>query len=189
MPAPVTKATYADYLAAAEASDVRLELAGTEILAMSGGSSAHARLAARLIRALGNALDGTPCEVYTSDMRVRRLDEPFAAYPDVTVVCGGEQVGDDDPHGLTNPRVVIEVLSPSTEAWDRGGKSAHYRRIPSVQEIVLVHQDKRTVEVHRRNEAGRFELFESPADGRVELVSVGVDLPMHDLYDGIVDVA
>lgn len=180
------KASYADYLAAAAASEGKLELAGGEILAMSGGSLVHARLIARVTTLLSNALAGGPCDVFSSDARVRRLAEDFAAYPDATVVCGGPETHPDDPDGLVNPTLVVEVPSPSTEAWDRGGKFAHYRRIETLREVVFVRQDARQVEVHRRNEAGRFELYEFRDDEVAELASIGASVPLAVLYDGVV---
>jgi len=180
------EATYADYLAAAATSEVKLEFAGGEILAMSVGTLAHATIIANVSAALHGAVHGSGCRVLSSDARVRRDDEDFAAYPDATVVCGPPETHADDPDGLVNPALVVEVLFPSTEAWDRGGTFAHYRRIESLREVVFVRQDARHVEVHRRNEAGRFELFEFRDDEAVELGSVGVSIPMDAVYDGVV---
>ena len=108
---PQLKATYADYLALEAASDEKHEWYGGEIFAMAGGTSEHARLAARVIRAIGNALEDAnkPCSVFSSDLRIRVEEADRTFYPDVSVVCGKRQVSMDDTHAITNPIVLIEV--------------------------------------------------------------------------------
>jgi Uma2 family endonuclease len=108
----------------------------------------------------------------------------MAAYPDLSVVCGRLETDPEDPHAITNPILVVEVLSDSTEARDSGVKAAHYRHIPSLREYVLVSQHARHLEVLRRNEVGRWELFEYESGARVELASVGCDVAVDDVYKG-----
>jgi Uma2 family endonuclease len=177
------KITYAEYLALEEASvDVKHELIAGEVVAMSGGSPEHGALAMAFGALLQNALRGRPCRVFSSDVRVRVAATGLAAYPDVSVVCGKLETDAEDVNALTNPVLLVEVLSDSTEARDRGVKAAHYRHIPSLREYVLVSQREPHVEVHRRNEAGRWELFEYESGGQAELASVGCTIAVDDLY-------
>jgi Uma2 family endonuclease len=177
------KTTYAEYLALeARSVDVKHEFLAGEVFAMSGGTPDHGALAMAFGRLLGQALLGKPCRVYSSDVRVRVLATGMAAYPDLSVVCGNLETDPEDGNAITNPVLLVEVLSDSTEARDRGVKAAHYRHIESLREYVLVSQRERRVEVYRRNEAGRWELFESEAGGRIELASVGCGVAVEDLY-------
>jgi Uma2 family endonuclease len=178
----VAKVTYEEYLALEERSETKHEYVRGEVVAMAGGTPEHAALAAAMIAALSNALRGKPCRVYTSDLRVRVAATDMATYPDVAVVCGRLETAGDDRHASTTPIVLVEVLSPSTEAHDRGAKFAHYRHLPSLREYVLVSQSERRIEVHRRNESGRFELFESTAGSTFELASIGCVIAVDDIY-------
>lgn len=174
--------TYAEYLTAEATSEVRHEFLNGEVWAMAGGTPEHAALAAALIGELGAALRGKPCRVYTSDLRVRIRATGLSTYPDVTVVCGGVETAPEDPDAITNPVAVAEVLSDATEAYDRGAKAAHYRRLPSLQEYILVSQAEPLVEVYRRTEAGRWELLEGRLGDLIELRSLGVQLDVAAVY-------
>jgi Uma2 family endonuclease len=172
--AALARMTYADYLTFEAASDTRHEYLRGEVFAMAGGTITHGARAGAIITALSNALRDRRCRVLTSDVRVRSPVTELATYPDISVVCGQLEVGDDDPHGVLNPRLIVEVLSDSTEAYDRGTKAAHYRRIPSLREYILVAQDEPLIEVYRRNERGNWELFvEARRGDRAELTSCG----------------
>jgi len=181
-PAPSSRMTYAEYLAAEATSGVRHEFLNGEVWAMAGGTPEHAALAAALIGELGAALRGKPCRVYTSDLRVRVLATGLSTYPDVSVVCGSLETVAEDPDAITNPVLLAEVLSDTTEAYDRGAKAAHYRRLPSLQEYVLVSQAEPLVEVYRRTEAGRWELLEGRPGDRIELRSLGISLDVAAIY-------
>lgn len=174
--------THAEYVALEEAATVKHELVDGVMVAMSGGSPQHAALASSFARLLGNALEGRPCRVFSSDLRVHVVATGLVAYPDLSVVCGPLQVDDDDPHAIVNPVLLVEVLSPSTEAWDRGTKAAHYRRIEPLSEYVLVSQDHRRVEVVRRTAVGTWELREFGPGQVVVLASVGAELELDALY-------
>lgn len=174
--------TYAEYLAAEAASEIRHEFLDSEVWAMARGTPEHAALAAALIGALGAALRGKPCRVYTSDLRVRILATGLSTYPDVSVVCGGVETAPDDPDAITNPVVVAEVLSDATQAYDRGAKAAHYRRLASLQEYVLLSQAESLVEVYRRADSGRWELLEGRPGDLVELRSLGIHLDIAAVY-------
>ena len=177
-PAPA-RLSYAEYLAREAQSEVKHDYLDGEVYAMAGGTIAHGALAMAVGAAITAALGGRRCRVLSSDVRVRAPATGFAAYPDVTVVCDRLEVADDDPHAVVNPRVIIEVLSDSTEAYDRGAKAAHYRRIPSLAEYVLVSQREPLIEIYRRNERGNWELFvEARAGERAELISCGAPIAL-----------
>jgi Uma2 family endonuclease len=174
--------SYSEYLAAEKVAERKHEYLRGAVYAMAGGTPEHAALTAAFSIALGGALKGKPCRVYSSDLRVRVSETDLSTYPDLTVVCGKLETAADDPDAAVNPVVLVEVLSDSTEAYDRGEKAAHYRHIPSLKEYVLVSQRARRIEVFRRNAVGRWELFEYGAAERVELESLGCRLSVDDLY-------
>ncbi len=171
--APIARMSHAEYLAFEASSEVRHEYLNGEIFAMSGGSPQHAALAMAIGAALGNALRDRPCRVLSSDARVRAKATGLSTYADVTVVCARMETDPDDPHGITNPVLVVEVLSPTTEAYDRGAKAAHYRRIPSLREYVLMSQDEPLIEVYRRNERGNWELVAEARRGEQATIEAG----------------
>jgi Uma2 family endonuclease len=111
---------------------------------------------------------------------VRATD--FMSYPDLSVVCGRMERDPEDKNAITNPTVIVEVLSDSTERHDRGPKFAHYRRLPSLREYVLVSQYEPRIEVFRRGEDGHWTLFEAEAGGRVQLTSIGCELVVDEIY-------
>jgi len=174
--------TYVEYLAAETRSEVRHEFLNGDVWEMAGGTPEHGALAAAMIGELRAALRGKPCRVFTSDVRVRVVSTGLSTYPDVAVVCGALETAAEDPDAITNPIVLGEVLSDSTEAYDRGAKAAHYRQIPSLQEYVLVSQDEARIEVYRRTAAGRWELREARRDDAVELASLGARLDVSAVY-------
>lgn len=145
------------------------------ILDMAGGSIAHAALCLRMGSLLDQALTDGPCLAFTSDARVQ-LNEWQYYYPDVTVACG------EEPGGmLTNPVVVIEVLSPTTEKRDRSTKFKAYKALPSVQEYVLISSEHQAIEVHRR-EGNFWRQYHYQSGDKVELTSIGVRFPFDALY-------
>jgi Uma2 family endonuclease len=161
----------------------RHEFLDGHVFAMAGGTPEHGALAAAFIRELGIALRGKPCRVFSSDVRVRVTETGLTTYPDASVVCGRLETHAEDKDAIVNPVLLVEVLSDSTEGYDRGAKVAHYRRIPSLREYVLVSQNEPCIEVYRRNEHGRFELFEAGPNQSVELTSVGVRLDSSSIYE------
>ena len=174
--------TYSEYLAAEAVAEVRHEFLNGEVWAMAGGTIEHGALAMALGRELGVALRGKPCRAFSSDVRVRIPETDLATYPDLSVVCGKLETAADDKDAITNPIVLVEVLSDSTEAYDRGAKWAHYRRIASLRDYVLVSQAERLIEVYRRTEGGRFELYEARAGETIELASIGARLDVNAVY-------
>jgi Uma2 family endonuclease len=176
--------TFREYLELEAVSNVRHEYADGTVWAMTGGSPAHAALGAALIAELSNQLASGPCRVYTSDLRIRIQASGRATYPDVTVVCGDLELDPEDPsgHTVTNPTVLFEVLSPSTEDYDRGEKLGQYRLIPSVQAILLLRADRRHVEVWTRD-GGAFTSATVRDDETLHIDALGFSAPLHALYD------
>jgi Uma2 family endonuclease len=174
--------TYEQYLAAEQASALRHEYLCGQVFAMAGGTPEHAALAMAVGVQLGTMLQGKPCRVFGSDLRVRIEGTDLSTYPDVTVVCGRLERSAIDPDAATNPVLIVEVLSDGTEAYDRGEKFAHYRRLTSLSEYVLISQRTPRLELYRRNSTGHWVLFEAGAGESLELESVGVKLDVDGVY-------
>ncbi len=181
-PLPLPRMSYPAYLTLEAQSEEKHEYLSGEVWAMAGGTREHARLTAASTVALGIALRGRPCVVYSSDVRVRVAATDRTTYPDVTVVCGPAASTPEDPESIANPTLLLEVLSDSTEASDRGERFAHYRQLESLQEYVLVSQKERRIEVFRRLSDGRWTFAEATAGQSVHLASVEVELSVDDLY-------
>jgi Uma2 family endonuclease len=184
---PKQRWTEADYLKFDRSSEDRFEFIDGDIVAMSGGSERHARISMNTARSLGNQLDDRPCTVYGSDMRVRVLPGRQHSYPDVTVVCGSVILVNDG-HGdtLVNPTVIVEVLSPSTEAFDRGKKFTRYRNIDSLQEYVLIAQDHMQIERFVRQPDNQWTLTDiQGVDGSVKLTSIDCALTTAAVYKNV----
>ncbi len=178
---PAANMGYAEYLAHEADAETKHEYADGLVFAMAGGTLEHARLSGRLAFLLGVALEGKPCNVFSSDARVRVAATNRSTYPDLSVVCGPVEHASDDPHALVNPAVIVEVLSEGTERGDRGEKFRHYRRLASLREYVLVAQDEARVEVFRR-EADVWTFREHGPGQRVVLASIGASFEVDALY-------
>ena len=173
--------TYAEYLALEQASPTRHEYLDGEIYAMAGGSPDHAALAGAVIRLVGNGLRAG-CRVYTSDLRVKIAATGLATYPDAAVVCGKTERAADDPLAVTNPVLLVEVTSPSTEDYDRGEKLRNYKELPALREVLVVSHAGPMLELHRRGEGETWAVLRAGAGGSVELASVGVSIAVDDVY-------
>lgn len=171
-----------EYLTFERASEVKHEYADGEVFAMAGGTREHSLIAGNIVRELGNALRTKPCEVHGSDLRIKIAASGRYVYPDASVVCGSTLFEDSGRDTLLNPIVIIEVLSDSTEAYDRGEKFELYRTIPSVQEYVVVSQKKVRVEHFQRRPDGRWVLAVLGPEDRLELASIGCELVTEELY-------
>jgi Uma2 family endonuclease len=180
-PAAISRMSYAEYLEFERSSELKHEYLRGEVFAMAGGTPEHARLAANVIGELRTALRGRPCSVFTADARVRIEITDRTTYPDVTVVCGRLEHAPDDPDSITNPVVIVEILSDATEAEDRGEKFAHYRRLASLREYVLVSQRARRLEVYRRRD-DRWLLDEAGGGEPLRLESIDVVLSVDEVY-------
>jgi Uma2 family endonuclease len=178
--------TPGEYLEIERQAEYKSEYYNGEIFAMSGGSINHSLIAANVTSTLHRLLEGSGCRVFSSDLRIHIPIVGLFTYPDVSVICGQPEVLDDQRDTVLNPILLVEVLSPSTEKYDRGQKFLFYRSIPSLREYLLVAQDRRSAELFRRNEAGIWELHEPDRDGRLELTSVGCAIGIDDVYAGVV---
>lgn len=175
-----------EYLAAERAAETKSEYFNGEVTAMVGASFRHTLIAGNVAEALRPQLRGKGCRVLQSDMRVKVSDTGLYTYPDVSVVCGKPVV--EDAHGdtLLNPNMVIEILSPSTEAYDRGGKFAHYRRVATLSDYVLVAQDKPMVEHFARQADGGWLLTEANGlDSALRIPALDCVLALRDLYEQV----
>lgn len=175
--------SYADYLALEAKTGTKHEWLDGVVYDMAGGTPDHAGLALAVGSELRAQLRGKPCRVFSSDLKIRVLATGLATYPDLGVVCGTLETDPEDANAATNPKVLVEVLSDSTEGYDRGEKFAHYRRIPSLREYVLVSQNEPHIEVFRKNEAGKWELAEEGFSGEtVPLAGIECVLSVDEVY-------
>lgn len=174
-----------DYLALERQADYKSEYVNGQIVAMAGASRQHNLIAGNLYREVSQQSRGRPCEAYISDMRVKVSRTGLYTYPDVVVVCGEISFEDTSHDTLLNPLVIVEVLSASTEAYDRGEKFAHYRRLESLQEYLLVAQDKVRLE-HYVRQGAQWVLSEiSALHDTLHLPSIGCDIELQALYDKV----
>ncbi|WP_394753825.1 Uma2 family endonuclease [Crenothrix sp.] len=182
-----THYTTEDYLSLERNAPYKSEFHDGEIYAMMGASRQHNLIVFNIARELGLQLKNRPCEAYVNDMRVKAVTARSYHYPDITVVCGTPQFEDAHVDTLLNPTVLIEVLSPSTEAYDRGGKFAHYRKIASLCEYLLVTQDQPSIERYLR-QGDIWMLSETiELDATVSLESIGCTLSLREVYDKVLD--
>jgi Uma2 family endonuclease len=173
---PVAKVTEEEYLVIDRAAEMRSEFLEGEMIAMSGGSMRHARLQGKIYGELYNALRGTDCEAFGSDFRVRVSPGRMYTYPDVIVVCGKPLLVDERQDILLNPMVILKVLSPSTEHYDRGVKFQYYRGIESLSDYILVDQNQIRIEQYTRGNANTEE--------ELRIDSIQVSLPLVRIYEG-----
>jgi Uma2 family endonuclease len=157
-----------------------------EIFAMAGAKENHNLIVSNLIGLFYMKFKLTPCVVYPSDMRVSIDSKRHYTYPDVSLICGERKFLDKNNDTLLNPSVIIEVLSESTENYDRSKKFESYRKIASLQEYVLVASDRKKIEIFTKSNDGRWYLSESGPSETIEISSVNVQLSLNEVYDKIV---
>lgn len=174
--------SFADYLALEASSNVKHEYLDGQIYGMAGGTPEHAALAAAVIGLLFGQLRAGRCRAHDADLRVRVTETGLATYSDVTVICGPRERDLDDEHAVTNPTLIVEVLSRSTEEYDRGDKLEHYKRIRSLKQYVLVSHRKRAIELWTR-EGDRWSSQTYEEGTRVPLASIAAELDVRELYD------
>jgi Uma2 family endonuclease len=174
---------YADYLALEASSNVKHEYLDGQIYAMAGGTPEHAALAATVVGLLFGAVRGGRCRVHDADLRVRVPASGLATYPDVTVICGKRELDGEDRNAVVNPTLIVEVLSRSTEDYDRGDKFDHYKLLPSLRQYVLVSWDKRAVEVWTRDAEGAWAAAVAHDGEIAELPCIEARLDVRELYD------
>ena len=182
MGVPIHKLSLAEYMAWEAEQEGRNEFHRGEVFAMVGGSRGHSRIIANLVRHLGNHLDGTPCQVFSEGLKVQIANDTVL-YPDVFVTC--DRRFRSDELVVTEPVMGVEVLSPATQSYDRSQKFAFYRRLPSLREYVLIDPDTRRVEVFRPAEDGHWKLFDMSDDPALSLESVGCEIKLAAVFQGM----
>ncbi len=189
MSAVLTKTHYTaeEYLILERAASSKSEFHNGEIFAMTDASRKHNLVTGNIYRELSLQLKKRPCEAYVNDMRVKAADAHSYHYPDIAVICGKPQFDDSHVDTLLNPTLLIEVLSPSTEAYDRGGKFAHYRKIPTLREYLLVSQEQAIIErYHRQGDVWILTEAEG-LDATITLDSIECKLSLREVYDKVLD--
>jgi Uma2 family endonuclease len=176
------KYTIQEYLRLEEYSNVKHEFCGGQIFAMAGGTVEHARYCANVIGLLTTVLRGRRCAVQTCDGRIRVRATGLDTYPDVSVICGMGERDPEDRNAITNPKLLVEVLSPSTEEYDKGEKLEHYKQIPALLEMLFVAHDRKELEVLRREADGSWSVHRAGAGEEVRLESLESNLPVDAVY-------
>ncbi|MBI3951849.1 MAG: Uma2 family endonuclease [Acidobacteria bacterium] len=183
---PKVRLTPEEYLAIERKAEYKSEYYAGEMFAMAGASEAHNLIVLNVSAELRAQLRKRPCKVYLSDMRVKVNPTGLYTYPDVTVVCGEVRFEDDHRDTLLNPTAIVEVLSPSTEGYDRGRKFEHYRKLDSLKEYVLIAQEKYHVERFVRQPGNQWLLSETDnVQDTIHLPSISCDLALADVYDKV----
>ncbi len=187
--------TYAEYLEIENAAETRSEFFGGQLWAVTGATRgrseitgatyAHAVITSNLTGMLFSALRGSSCRVVAESSRVYFPELDEAAYPDLRVVCGGPEHHPDDLLAIVNPTVVIEVLSDSTEGFDRGEKFAKYRTLPSLRAYLLVNQAVQRLELVERGEGGTWSWRAAEAGQRLAIGVLGVEIEVDGVYEGV----
>lgn len=176
-----------EYLELERRAEFKSEFHDGQIFAMTGASREHNLITVNIARELSLQLKNRPCEAFVNDMRVKAGKVKGYHYPDLAVVCDTLQFEDEHVDTLTNPTVVIEVLSPSTEAYDRGGKFANYRKIASLREYLLVAQDQAHID-HYLRQGDAWLLTEAEGlDASITLDSIGCVLALREVYDKVLE--
>lgn len=182
MGVPLHKLSLTEYMAWEAEQVGRNEFHRGEVFAMVGGRRGHSRIIVNLVRHLGNHLDGTPCQVFSEGLKVQ-IGSDTVLYPDVFVAC--DKRFRSDELVVTEPVMVVEVLSPATQSDDRSQKFAFYRRLPSLREYALIDPDTRRVEVFRPGDDGHWKLFDMSDDHALLLESVGCEIELAALFQGM----
>jgi Uma2 family endonuclease len=177
-----TRLTPEQYLAIERQSGFKSEYLNGFITAMSGASRAHNRIAGNVYRKLSDQLENRPCEAFISDLRLCVNPTGLYTYPDVMVVCGETEYLDEEVDTLLNPTLVIEVLSPTTESYDRGAKFGHYRRLTSLKEYVLISQDQILVERFTRHGDDWLLSVQDDLADTLRLESIDCSVPLREIY-------
>jgi Uma2 family endonuclease len=183
---PQTHISVEEYLAREDRAEIKSEYYRGQVFAMSGGTRNHARIVGNIFGQLFSKLRGNPCRPASSDQRIYIPKIGLHTYPDVSVTCGPPQSEKIDPQANANPTLLVEVLSPSTEAYDRTHKFDFYKQLPSLQEYVLVSQSEARVEKFVRSENGGWTLFTAlGCDSEISFESIDCRLSLADVYEGV----
>ncbi len=183
---PKTRLTPEEYLAIEREAPYKSEYYAGEMFAMAGASERHNMTVTNISSEIHRQLKGRPCKNYSSDLRVKIESTGLNTYPDVVAICGEARFLDDHHDTLLNPALIVEVLSPTTEAYDRGEKSWHYRQITTLAEYLLVAQDRHHVEHYVRQADGQWLLSETVSlPDIIHLSAINCDLAMAEIYDKV----
>lgn len=175
--------THEDYLAIEREADFKSEYYRGKMFAMAGASETHTLIISNVVRSLGNQLLNRDCNIYSSQMRVKVSKLKKYTYPDIVVTCGKETFEDDQADTLVNPVLIIEVLSESTEAYDRGKKFEHYQYLESLSEYLLISQEAYRIEQYVRQSDRTWTYYEfRDLDDVVKLATIGCELAFKDVY-------
>jgi len=175
-----------EYLEIERKADFRSEYYQGEMFAMSGSSRRHDWIAVQLTFLIAQHLRGKKCKLFSANMRVLATPAGLFTYPDLSVACEEPQFTDARVDTLINPTLLVEILSPSTESYDRGKKAKLYRAIPSLQELLLISQDAYEVELYRRQADGTWSLIEAKGlESAITLTSIGYALSLRELYETV----
>ncbi|HLO84118.1 MAG TPA: Uma2 family endonuclease [Nostocaceae cyanobacterium] len=172
-----------EYLEAEKSSPIKHEYIQGQIYAMAGASDAHVTITANLVALLRNHIRGSGCRLYVADMKARIESLDIFYYPDVMVTC--DQRDRDFEYFKCYPSLIIEVLSPSTEAFDRGDKFSDYQELDTLQEYVLVSQTRQRVDCFRRNSQGQWVLYSYRENQELQLTSVNFSCPLANVYEDV----
>jgi Uma2 family endonuclease len=183
--ASTIRLTYTEFAAGEIDSSVKHDFVRGQVFAMSGSTPEQAALTVSLSGLLSTKLRGKPCRPYSPDLRIRIQEADVGTYPDISVICGELERSTEDAHSAVNPTLIVEVLSDSSEAYDRGDKFSYYRLLPSLKTYVLVSQRKIAIERHIRNADGSWTMTSFGPGERIALDSIDCDLSVDDVYEGI----
>ena len=183
---PITDVAPEQYLEYDRNSKFKSEYIYGEIMPVEGGTAWHSLIGANVIRQLGNRLAGSPCRVFNSSLRVSLDPKKAYVYPDVTVVCGQLEYVDTKKDTITNPKVAVEVLSPSTMNRDLGVKARLYWKVASLTDLIFIEQEKVGIEHWFRLASGKWDSTILEDAGEVlKIESIGCEIPVRELYDGV----
>lgn len=182
----IPQISYEAYIEQEKTADYKSEYFAGEVFLMAGGSPNHNRISRNVTTELDIGLRGSQCEAFNSGQRVRVKSNGLGTYPDAMVVCGQIELDEIDKQAITNPIVLIEVLSPSTKDYDQGGKFELYREIDSFRDYVTIHQDRVHVAYWHKGDDGRWVLTETrDLNATIHLESINFDLPVRRLYERV----
>ena len=185
LPQRVAVLTPAEYLGIERTATSRSEYLRGEMFAMAGGSPTHSRIKTNVLGELRSRLKGNPCAPFDSDLRIK-CPTGLYTYPDASVICSELEYDDEQQDTVLNPTLLMEVLSKSSEAYDRGKKFDHYRKIPSLREYVLISQDEPMIQRFLRNEDDTWTLSAvADLNQSIRLQSLGIELPLAEVYERV----
>jgi Uma2 family endonuclease len=180
------RVSFQEYLAWEERSEKKHEYYRGEIFAMAGATFAHNQIFSNLFGAFKRLLEGTPCEAYGSDLRVRINAVDLSTYPDISIVCGGAKQDEIDKHAIVNPRVLVEILSESTRNYDMGRKFEFYQSLESLSEYMIVDQTEAKIIQYARQKDGSWQYrLVVGMEASVSLGSIGCDVPLKLIYRNV----